>query len=225
MNRVLIVAPHCDDEVLGCGGVIKKLSDEKKTVFVLMITNGSIGAPELFKPEDTLNNRKEAEIANKMIGVEKVIFLDFPAPRLDTIPSYKLSLEISKIIKELNVDTMFIPHKGDIHRDHFITHECCLVAARPINNCTVKTILAYETLSETEWAMPSQNEAFIPTVFVDISNYIEDKINAFSKYESQVKSYPHPRSFESIKALAMHRGTTVGYNYAESFMLIRHIQN
>lgn len=225
MKNILVVAPHCDDEVLGCGGVIKKYADRGLDVYVLMITNGSIGAPELFKPEDTQRNRNEAKEACGFLGVKEVVFFDFPAPRLDTIPSYKLSIEISKIIKLFSIDTLFIPHKGDIHRDHFITHECSLVAARPINNCTVKRIYAYETLSETEWAMPSQNEAFIPTVFEDISSFIEFKIEAFQKYHSQVKQYPHPRSVESIKALAMHRGATVGYFYSEAFMLIREIKS
>ena len=223
MENILIIAPHCDDEVLGCGGIMKRLSSEGKNVFVLMITNGSIGAPELFKPEDTQRNREEARIVCDFLDVKEVVFFDFPAPRLDSIPSYKLSLEISKVISKFKPDTLFIPHKGDIHRDHFVTHECALVASRPINNSPVKNIYSYETLSETEWAMPSQNEAFIPTVFFDISNFIEDKIQAFSKYESQVKAFPHPRSFESIKALAMHRGATVGFHYAEAFMLIREI--
>lgn len=223
MKNVLIVAPHCDDEILGCGGVIKKMVQNGDSIFVLMITNGFIGAPELFKKEDTERNRQEAQIANNYIGVKEVIFLDFPAPRLDTIPSYKLSMAISDVIRRKNIEVMYIPHKGDIHRDHFVTHECSLVAARPINNCPVKRIYAYETLSETEWAMPSQNEAFIPTVFEDITNYFDDKIKAFAFYESQVKTFPHPRSPESMRALAMHRGATVGFHLAESFMLIREI--
>tara|TARA_R110002050_G_scaffold270114_2_gene413075 strand:+ start:26008 stop:26685 length:678 start_codon:yes stop_codon:yes gene_type:complete len=225
MAKVLVVAPHCDDEVLGCGGVIKKRAEAGDEVYVLMITNGHIGAPELFKAEDTAQNRVEAQRANSLLGVKNVIFFDFPAPRLDSIPSYKLSIAISKVIKENKIEIMYIPHRGDIHRDHFVTFECSLVAARPINNCTVKTIYSYETLSETEWAMPFQNEAFIPTVFEDITEQIDDKINSFSKYEGQVKAFPHSRSIESIKALAMHRGATVGCNYAEAFMLIREIRN
>lgn len=223
MNKILVVAPHCDDEVLGCGGVIQKHVNLGDEVYVLTITNGHLGAPELFKAEDTAQNRIEAKAANDFLGVKEVIFFDFPAPRLDSIPSYTLSLAIGKIINSKNIEIMYIPHKGDIHRDHFITHECSLVAARPINNCSVKTIYAYETLSETEWAMPSQNEAFIPTVFVDITNFIEKKINSFLKYDGQVKDFPHPRSVDSIKALAMHRGATVGFHYAEAFMLIRQI--
>lgn len=225
MRNILVVAPHCDDEVLGCGGVIEKHAKAGDEVYVLMITNGHIGAPELFKAEDTAQNRAEAQVANDFLGVKEVIFFDFPAPRLDSIPSYTLSLAISKVIRGKEIETMYIPHKGDIHRDHFVTHECSLVAARPINNCPVKTIYAYETLSETEWAMPSQNEAFIPTVFVNITDHIDSKIESFAKYEGQVKQFPHPRSAESIRALAMHRGATVGFHYAEAFMLIRDIKN
>ncbi|KAB1063552.1 PIG-L deacetylase family protein [Salibacter halophilus] len=225
MKNILVVAPHCDDEVLGCGGTIKKLTKKGLNVIVLMITNGFIGAPELFKEEDTLKNRQEAKVANAYLGVKKVVFLDFPAPRLDSIASYKLSIAISEIIRDYDIDTMYIPHKGDIHRDHFVTHECSLVAARPINNCPVKRIYSYETLSETEWAMPSQNEAFIPTVFENVTDTFEEKAKSFGFYKSQVKEYPHPRSQESMRALAMHRGATVGFHLAEAFMLIREIKD
>lgn len=223
-ENILIVAPHCDDEILGCGGTMAKLVKKGHNVFVVMITNGNIGDPKLFPKEATIKNREEARKAGAYLGVKEVIFFDFPAPKLDTIPSYTLSMALSNTIREKNIGTMFIPHSGDIHRDHFVTFECCLVAARPINNCPVKRIYAYETLSETEWAPPLQNQAFIPTVFEDITDYLEQKIKAFSFYESQFKEFPHPRSIESIRALARHRGVTINTPCAEAFMLVREIR-
>jgi N-acetylglucosamine malate deacetylase 1 len=218
------VAPHCDDEVLGCGGTMAKHANEGDNVYVVMITNGNIGAPELFSKSETEKNRKEAVKACRHLGVREVEFFDFPAPRLDTIASYKLSLALKDLIFRYQIDTMYIPHRGDIHLDHRITYECCLVAARPIDGCPVKRIYAYETLSETEWAAPLQNDTFIPVIFEDISEFLDKKIEAFKMYESQVKQYPHSRSIESIKALALHRGVTVGYKYAEAFMLVREIR-
>jgi len=199
-----------------------KLKSQNAPVYVAIITNGHIGAPELFSKEGTERVRAEAIAAHKYLGVENTFFLDFPAPRLDTIPSYRLSLAIEKIIKENFITDLYVPHSGDIHKDHCIAYEACLVASRPIG-CPVKKILAYETLSETEWAAPLPDRAFIPTVFVEINNFIEDKLHAFSMYSTQVKESPHPRSKEGITTLARLRGSTIGSKYAEAFMLVREI--
>lgn len=225
MNKnVLVVAPHCDDEVLGCGGTIPKLTEQGCDVFVAIVTNGHIGAPELFSEEGTKKVRAEAKAAHEKLGVKDTIFLDFPALRLDSVPSYKLSLRLTKLIKELSIDTMYIPHRGDIHVDHTITYETCLVAARPIDNCPVKKVYAYETLSETEWASPFSDEAFVPTVFEDIENYIEKKKDAFRCFTTQIKDPPHPRAIENIVRVSQIRAATVGLNYAEAFMLVREIK-
>lgn len=224
MQNILVVAPHCDDEILGCGGIMSKYILQGKTIYVAIVTNGHLGAPELFKKEGTEKVRAEAVEAHKMLGVSDTFFLDFPAPRLDTIPSYKLSLKISEIIKKQEIDTLYVPHRGDIHKDHGITYQASLVAARPINNCTVKAIYAYETLSETEWAPPLGDDAFIPTVFEDITGHIENKKKAFACFTTQAKEFPHPRSPRTIEVLSNFRGATVGVENAEAFMLIRQIQ-
>ncbi len=223
MKNILIVAPHNDDEILGCGGVMAKYINEGKNVYVAIVTNGHIGAPELFSKEGTERVRAEAKEAHNFLGVNETFFLDFPAVNLDAIPAYKLSLALSKLIKDKDVDTLYIPHRGDIHKDHRITYEASLVAGRPINNSTVKKIYSYETLSETEWAAPFGDEAFIPTVFVNIENEINAKIEAFRFFKSQIKEFPHTRSPEIIRVLSNLRGATVGFANAEAFMLIREI--
>ena len=224
MNNILIVAPHNDDEILGCGGVMAKYISEGKNVYVAIVTNGHLGAPELFSKEGTEKVRSEAKQAHKFLGVKETIFLDFPAVNLDAMPSYKLSIAISKCIKNFQIDTMYIPHRGDIHKDHRITYEASLVAARPIDNCTVKRVYAYETLSETEWAAPFGDDVFIPTVFVNITNFIDLKLQAFRFFETQIKEFPHSRSPEIIRVLSNYRGATVGCANAEAFMLIRSIE-
>src|SRR5699024_9392952 len=152
-------------------------------------------------------------------------FLDLPAPKLDSIPAYKLSIELNNLINKFKITTLYIPHRGDLHKDHKVTFEASLVAARPINGCTVKAIYAYETLSETEWAPPFGDDAFIPTVFVNIKDYIDKKIKAFECYRTQIKQFPHSRSTKAIKAIANFRGATVGMDNAEAFMLIRELND
>lgn len=224
MKNILIIAPHNDDEILGCGGVMAKYINQGKNVYVAIVTNGHLGAPELFPKEGTEKVRREAMQAHEFLGVKETIFLDFPAVNLDALPAYKLSIAISKCIKKFQIDTLFIPHRGDIHKDHRITYEASLVAARPIDNCTVKRVYAYETLSETEWAAPFGNDVFIPTVFIDIKDFIDLKLQAFLFFETQIKQFPHPRSPEIIRVLSNYRGATVGFENAESFMLIRSIE-
>lgn len=223
-KNILVVAPHCDDEVLGCGGTIAKYADEGQNVYVVVVTNGNLGAPELFSEEDHKKVRSEAFKSHDVLGVSETYFLDFPAPRLDSVASYKIAGKLNDLITDLEIDTLYIPHRGDIHKDHKITYEASLVAARPINNNPVKKILTYETLSETEWAPPFGDDAFIPTVFEDIEKYIEKKKEAFKCYTSQIKKPPHPRSVENIERLSKIRGSTVGLNFTEAFMLVRDIR-
>ena len=223
MKNILIIAPHADDEIIGCGGTIAKYVAQDKELYVAIITNGYMGVPELFSKEGTDKVRLEAKQSHKYLGIKETFFLDFPVLKLASEPSYKLSMAIGSIIKKLKIDTLFIPHRGDIHEDHRITFESALVAARPIDENTIKRIYAYETLSETEWAAPFADDAFIPNVFEDITNYIEIKKRAFKFFTTQIKEFPHPRSLKTLEALSNYRGATVGVNNAEAFMLIREI--
>ncbi len=224
-KNILVVAPHCDDEILGCGGTMAKHIAAGHNVFVAIVTNGHLGAPELFTKEGTDRVRAEALESHKLLGVKNTFFLDFPAIRLDTIPAYQLSLKIANVIKVNAIDTMYIPHRGDIHKDHRIVFEAALVAGRPINNCTIRSILAYETLSETEWAAPFGDDTFIPTIFENIEPYIQRKLDAFKCFSTQIKEFPHSRSIRIIEALSNLRGATVGTKNAEAFMLVRQIND
>jgi LmbE family N-acetylglucosaminyl deacetylase len=225
MKKILIVAPHPDDDILGCGGIISKYTKLNCEVYVAIMTNGNIGAPEIFPIEGTLRGREEAKKSHKVLGIKDTFFYDFPAPRLETQPSYQISIALDKLIRNLDVDTLFIPHRGDIHKDHRVVFEACLVAARPINNSPVKRVYAYETLSETEWAAPFSDDVFYPTLFVELSeDELNKKIEAFNCYTPpRKKEYPHSRSDDGIKTLARYRGATIEKPYAESFMIIREI--
>ncbi|NDC87990.1 MAG: PIG-L family deacetylase [Bacteroidetes bacterium] len=221
IRRILIVAPHCDDEVLGCGGIMAKYARQGHHVHTVVLTNGHLGAPELFPKAGTERVRAEVRKADQALGAETVDFLDFPGPRLDSVPIYQIALKLSELVRAYQITDVYLPHRGDIHKDHLIAYQAGLVAARPLPGATVRRVYAYETLSETEWAAPFGDDAFIPTHFVDISDTLADKIKAFQVFETQQKAFPHPRSPEVIEHLARLRGSTVGMQAAEAFMIVR----
>jgi LmbE family N-acetylglucosaminyl deacetylase len=222
MNIALVIAPHPDDEILGCGGTIKKLISRGFEVKILIVTRGKKG---IYSDKKIKNVRQEALKAHGLLGVAVTRFLEFPAPDLDLVSVSELSLAISEVISELKPDTIFVPHRGDIHHDHKAVFNAALVASRPVKNCVVKRIYSYETLSETEWAAPFGDDAFIPDYFVNISDSFSDKLEAFKCYKSQLRDFPNPRSLRSIEALANLRGSTVGFTHAEAFMTIRVIED
>ena len=225
MRKVLVIAPHADDEVLGCGATMAKASAKGDEVYVLICTNASVGAPELFS-EDTIKQiRKEAITAHRTLGVKDTFFLEFPSPVLDQYPRYKMSNEISAIIKRVGVDTVYIPHRGDCHKDHAIIHDCAMVACRPLANCLVRHVYAYETLSETEWGEPVAADFFVPVKYNTFTvEEFQKKLDAMSSYKSQLYSFPASRSLEAIEALAKSRGCAVSSVRAEAFEVLRDIE-
>lgn len=224
MKRILVIAPHADDEILGCGATMAKEISDGNDVYVLICTNAHIGAPELFSEESILRVRQEAVNAHHFLGVKDTLFLDFPAPALDQYPRYKMSNEIKSIIDSLEIDTVYIPHRGDCHKDHTIIHDCAMVACRPIKNCTVRNVYAYETLSETEWGEPTSTDFFIPTRYITFTEeQFSKKLDAMNFFKSQLYPFPASRSLETIEALAKYRGSTVSAVRAEAFEVLREI--
>jgi LmbE family N-acetylglucosaminyl deacetylase len=218
--NVLVLAPHADDEVLGCGGTIARHVAEGDSVTIVIATRG---IPELFPDEVMEQIRREARKAHALLGVSETRFFDFPAPALDTVPRYKLAGAIGEVIREVQPRTLYIPHHGDIHSDHLHLHHAALVAARPLASCPVRKILAYETVSETEWAPPHSGAPFNPTCFIDISEHLAKKLEAMSCFDSQIKEPPDARSLRNLEALAHYRGATIARDAAESFVVIREI--
>ena len=218
--KILVIAPHHDDEVLGVGGTIARFAAEGAEVSVAILTKGY--APE-FDEDNYEIECQEALEAHKLLGVKQTMFVSFPAARLDTVPHLEVNKKLGEICGKVQPDILFIPFNGDIHLDHQRVFLSALVAARPVNTDAPKTIYAYETLSETNWNAPYLTPSFVPNVFVDISAYLETKIQAMRSYASQIKPFPNERSAESLRALATLRGSTVGYFAAEAFVLIRQI--
>ena len=224
-NKVLVIAPHADDEVLGCGASIAGHVYQGDDVKVVIVTNAHKGDANLFSKDSIDIVRNEALMAHSILGVQDTIFLDFPAPRLDSYPNYKISLELSKIIKDFNPSILYLPHPGDLHLDHKSTYRASLVAARPQNCCSISEIYCYETLSETDWSPMQGDEFFKPNYFSDITIFFDKKIQAMECFSSQLKDFPHPRSLKNIEYLAGYRGATVGVKRAEAFEVERIINS
>jgi LmbE family N-acetylglucosaminyl deacetylase len=220
VSRILIVAPHPDDEVLGCGGVIARHVATSDDVYVVIVSKG---APDVFQPEFVEQGRQEAAAANKMLGTKRMFFLDFPAPRLDSVPKSTLAGALKDVIVQVQPATVYLPHHGDLHGDHKAVYWATLVATRPNGGFFPGRLLCYETSSETEWGAPPACDAFVPTVFVDVSQYLGVKLEAMKCYGSQLALSPRARSLASIEALARVRGSTIGVPAAEAFGLVREV--
>ncbi len=218
--NILVVAPHADDEILGVGGAIAKYIDEGHKVYVCIVTRGHLS---MFPEEILLKLREEVISAHNYLGVEETIFIDFPAVLLSEVPKWEINKKINEVVEKISPQIVYIPHFGDMHLDHDIVAKATMVAVRPIKNNKVLEVYSYETLSETEWNVPHSSNTFIPNTYVDISNYIDKKVNAMSYFTTQLKDFPHPRSLEAIRSLAKLRGSTVGVNAAEAFSLVRRI--
>jgi LmbE family N-acetylglucosaminyl deacetylase len=219
-RKVLVVAPHPDDEVLGVGGTIAKLAGTGDQVFVSIMTKG-------FSPitteERIHKNREDALRAHRLLRVKETIFLDLPVASLNTVPNWEMNRQILDVFKRINPDIVFIPFCADVHVDHQMIALSCMVASRPNYEDFPKTIYAYETLSETNWNAPYVTPAFVPNVFVDITGQIKKKVAAFKCFTMQVKKFPKERSLQAIRALATLRGSTVGVDAAEGFVLLRRV--
>lgn len=224
MKKILVFAPHPDDEILGCGGSIAKHIAQGDEVTVCIMTSGK---PPVFDDSVAKKNNwphnlyPEVCASHSLLGIKETVFLQFPAVAMETIPRYELNGKVSQVINAVKPDVVYVPHFGDMQMDHAKTVEAVMVAVRPKGAHRVQLVYAYETLSETEWNVPHSANAFIPNVFVDISEYLDTKLEAMRCYQSQLGPFPDPRSLEAVEALAKLRGSTMNAKAAEAFMLIR----
>ena len=214
----LVLAPHPDDEILGLGGAMARWAREGHAVHVVVATSGY---PPIYSPEEEQACRAETRLAHARLGVASACFLDLPAAELDTLMHRELNEKVRAAVLALAPDELYIPFLGDVHRDHQLVFQSALVAARPCQAGFPRRLYAYETLSETNWNAPFLTPSFAPNHFVDITGSLEDKLEAFALFRSQVKPPPHERSLEALRALAVLRGATVGLGAAEALVTIR----
>ena len=215
-DRVLIVAPHPDDEILGVGGTIARLVSEGKSVSILFVSGH---LPPIYQIEDFEKTQSECVEAMRILNVEIFDFLKIPALTLSSYPTDKLNGAIKKFMDKVKPNVVFLPFP-DRHIDHRIIFDSCVVCCRPNNIDAPKIALCYETLSETHWNVPGVEPSFNPELFINISDYIKQKSQALECYKSQLKNN-YSRSVEASKALAKFRGSQNGCLYAEAFKVVR----
>lgn len=219
IQRALVLAPHPDDEVLGCGGTMARLVKAGAHVEVAVVTRGR---PPMFDAQQAEQVRAEAERSHALLGVA-TRFMDLPAAALDGVAHAELNRAVAAVLAEVRPDTLFVPFAGDLHLDHQLVFQSAMVAARPRGTAYPRRILAYETVSETNWSAPQIAPNFQPNVFVDIDGFLDRKLEAFAAFASQCQPFPDERSLETLRALALVRGSTVTRAAAEAFMLIREV--
>lgn len=220
-NRVLVVAAHPDDEVLGCGGTIARHVSEGDFVEVIFLADGVFSRADSTVEE--FNKRiQSAEEARKILGVSKYHYLGFPDNRLDSIPLLDIVQPLERLIFMISPSVVYTHHHGDLNIDHKITNQAVLTACRPIPNSSIREIHSFEILSSTEWATPNHNP-FLPNLHINITQFLETKLKALEAYRVEMREFPHSRSVDHVRTLACHRGNCLGLAAAESFEVIRKI--
>ena len=218
-KRILVIAAHPDDEILGCGGTISKLKNEN-FIEVLFMTNGVSARGN--NKKQILRRRKACLNLFKYLSLPIPKNFNFPDNAMDKIPLLKIVKKIEQKIKDYRPDTIITHYSHCLNIDHKITYEAVITACRPLIGLSVKKILSFEIPSSTDWAL-YKGKNFQPNYFIDISEHLKNKINLIKFYKEELRSYPHSRSIPSIKALASVRGVSCGVKYAEGFYLNRFI--
>jgi LmbE family N-acetylglucosaminyl deacetylase len=226
MTRILVVAAHPDDEVLGCGGTISRLSREQETHVAILgegVSSRYDGRHQAPRPALRRLQAQAREVA-KRLGARSIQFGGLPDNRFDGLPLLDVVKQVERWVADLRPSVIYTHHGGDLNIDHAITFRAVLTATRPLKGCPVKELYAFEVPSATEWAFQRMEPAFRPSVFVDISSTMEIKVRAMQRYTSERRAFPHPRSPEALRAIAQRWGAVAGVAYAEAFELIRSVR-
>lgn len=229
MDRILVVAAHPDDEVLGCGGVIAKHAIKGNDVFVIILGEGVTSRDkqrDRNKREKDLQGLKtQINDAANILGAKETFVFDFPDNRFDTVPLLDIVKTIESIKSRVNPNVLFTHHHGDLNIDHQLTFKAVMTATRPIKDDKINEIYSFEVLSSTEWNSQTANNVFLPNCFFAFDDKcLDKKIDAMKCYTDEIRDCPHPRSSEIIESLAKYRGSNCGYEYAEAFQAVRIIK-
>ena len=222
MDKVLIVAVHPDDETLGCGGTLLKHKAHGDSIHWMIATD--VKESEGFKKELVTSRNDEIAKVSEMYNFDSIHKLGLSTMRVDEYSMSELIGPISKIISDVRPSIIYLPFKGDVHSDHRKIFEAAYACTKSFRYPFVKKIYMLETLSETEFAPSTKEDSFIPNVFVDISGYMDKKLEIMKVFDSEIAEHPFPRSIRNLKALATLRGATAGCEYAESFVLLKEIK-
>ena len=224
--KVLVIAAHPDDEVLGCAGTIARLVQEGHEVHTLLL-GGGIAAR--FPDDDVVEDevallRSESIAVSKLLGVADVHHCSFPDNRFGSVPLLEIVKTIEELLQVLEPQVVYTQHGADLNLDHAVVFRATLTATRPLSSTSVRELYSYEVASSTEWAFQQFEPVFNPNVFVDITDTIDTKIKAMEIYTGEIRLSPHPRSPEALRAIALRWGSVIGVEFAEAFSLIRSLR-
>lgn len=221
--KVLVLAPHADDETLGCGGVMTRLADEGHEVVVGLLTGHGAEPHPLYPRHGFEHVQEELAAACRVMGVRDVVKVDLPTVMVPDLPRHVLNKAVTGLIAEVAPELLFVPFPLDLHGDHREIFHAASVAWRPYLPLgqSIREVYCYEVPSETHLNIPYVEQGFIPNMFWDVSDQIDRKIEAFECFRSQVQDFPLPRSPEALRALAMYRGSQIGVHAAEAFVCVR----
>ena len=221
MKKILVVAPHADDETLGCGGTLLKHFNQGDEIYWLIVTDMSLesgfSASQIQTREDEINNIK------KLYGFKETYRLGFAPALLDIIPMKDIVVAMSSVIENVKPEIIYSVFRNDVHSDHAVVSDGLMAATKSFRHPSIKKMLAYETLSETEFSLRIDGKSFRPNVFINIEGYLDKKIEIMNCYQSEISEFPFPRSEDAIEAQAKYRGVQAGSKAAEAFMLLKEI--
>jgi N-acetylglucosamine malate deacetylase 1 len=226
-STVLVVAAHPDDEVLGCGGTAARLAREGHSVHIAIMAEGITSRHAQREEADARQLSRlhqQARAAAATLGAKDVVLFNLPDNRLDTVPLLEVVKLVEELIEKLKPEVIYTHHPGDLNVDHGVVHRAVLTATRPTAGHPVRELYAFEVPSSTEWAFQRLEPSFRPNVFVDVTTTLDMKLAAMACYDSENRDFPHPRSPEALRAIAIRWGSAVGCAAAEAFELIRSIR-
>ena len=222
MNKILVVAAHPDDEILGVGATILKHVARGDEINILILGDGETSKDG---PQDTNKRARQAKQAAKFLAVKKLVLKTLPDQKFDSLPILDITKQIEAVVSQIKPQIIYTHCPTDLNMDHRITCQSVLTACRPKPGFSVKKILAFVTLSSTEWQLKNGANLFCPTQYEDVTDFIDKKIEALKIYQGELLEYPHPRSEIGVRVLAQYRGMEVGFKYAEAFQIVRELND
>jgi LmbE family N-acetylglucosaminyl deacetylase len=221
-RRIVAIAPHPDDETLGCGGTLLQHAAEGDEIFWIIVTG--MGAESGYSEQTIHQRATELSRVSSAYGFSETVHLNLPTSRLDTIPRADVVGALASSLRHIQPHVVYVPHPHDVHSDHGIVFQASATCLKWFRLSQIEEILAYETLSETEFGLDVNVRPFSPNVFVDISSWLDRKLEIMKIYASEMGDFPFPRSEQAIQAQATLRGATMGCRAAEGFVLLRSLR-
>ena len=226
-QRVLVVAAHPDDEILGLGGTLARHVDDGDEVRTLILAEGATSRDDVRDADGRRDELDELVLAAKRaadaLGIAAPEMLGLPDNRMDSMTLLDVIKPIEQLVRSYKPQIVYTHHGGDLNVDHQMAHQAVITACRPLPGSSVEAIYAFETVSSTEWATESTGDTFRPNRFVGIGAQLDRKLAALEAYASEMAPFPHARSMGGVRALAALRGASVGVEAAEAFMVLREV--